>query len=124
MDKMPKRASDYEKEKCYTGKTWAKQHKDPDCRYLKSRDVIETNRREAYKKGAKTVCVHCWFDYTNNTGKSRDNIMVDCHLSVAEINEIAESLATTINDGHDGSVVVNLFEKFRAILNNIDERGK
>lgn len=59
---MANRASDYEKEICYTGKTWQKQHKKKDCRYLKNREVIETNRREAYFKGAKTICVYCWWD--------------------------------------------------------------
>jgi hypothetical protein len=56
------RISDYEKEKCYTGKTWSKQHKKADCRYLRGKEVIETNRREAYLKGAKTVCVYCWWE--------------------------------------------------------------
>jgi hypothetical protein len=55
------KASDYEKEVCYTGKSWRKQHKKPDCRYLKNRVVIKTNRREAYEKGAETICVHCWW---------------------------------------------------------------
>lgn len=59
---MAKRASDYEKEECYTSKTWQKQHKNSNCRYLKNREVIKTNRREAYIKGAKDICVHCWWD--------------------------------------------------------------
>jgi hypothetical protein len=59
---VPKKASDYEKEKCYTGKSWSKQHKKHDCRYLKNREVIETNRREAYQKGATQICVYCWYD--------------------------------------------------------------
>lgn len=57
-----KRAADYALEKCFTGKSWSKQHKKADCRYLKNREVIETNRREAYLKGAETICVFCWWD--------------------------------------------------------------
>lgn len=52
----------YSEEVCYTGKTWAKQHKNPECRYLKNKTVIKTNRAEAWRKGAKQVCVHCWWD--------------------------------------------------------------
>jgi hypothetical protein len=59
---MPKRASDYAEEVCYTGKTWQKQHKSMNCRYLKNREIIQTNRREAYLKGAKSICVYCWFE--------------------------------------------------------------
>lgn len=57
-----KKASDFAKEKCYTTKMGKTQHKMLTCRYLKGREVTETNRREAYFAGARTACIYCWWN--------------------------------------------------------------
>lgn len=59
---MPKRASDFAKEVCYISPSGRRLHKNPDCKFLKNREVIKTNRRDTYIKGIEIICVTCWWD--------------------------------------------------------------
>jgi hypothetical protein len=66
-------------------------------------------------------------NYINNIGKSRDGIKLDCRLSLAELGEIKYGLEAMVNDGHDSSVLVKLYEDVTGLFNKInyvlDERG-
>jgi hypothetical protein len=106
------RASDYEKEKCYTGATWAKQHKDPNCRYLKNRKVIETNRLVAWRNGAKAVCVHCWW---NKPDPEEEKLSEMTELYDAAIKAL-ERLDVKFKEPGIGSVILPALKERRRSL--------
>lgn len=90
---MPKKASDYAKETCYTSPSGKLQHKNPNCRFLKGREVTKTNRRDAYLNSVSNICVTCWWDkdatnHINNIGKPLERKVFTLTFTGEELRQI------------------------------------